>query len=100
MHVQANLPAVTASAAAASICLPEIREIRVMGVLPAPVVNPQRTTNSGLLMKCMNLLARASSGSCVQVVPRVEAAPDAAAIRIVVLILIRPRIRIVTRHLF
>ena len=70
-----------------------------MGVLLAPAVNPQRTTNSGLLMKCMNLLARASSGSLV-VVPLLKMTVDAAAIRIVVLILIRPRIRIVTRHLF
>lgn len=70
-----------------------------MGVLPAPVVNPQRTTNSGLLMKCMNLLARASSGS-LQVVPLFEITTEAAAIRICVLILVRPRIRIVTRHLF
>ena len=87
----------TASAAAAR--LPEIREIRVIGVLLAPAMDPQRTTNSGLLMKCMNLLARASSGSLV-VVPLLKMTVDAAAIRIVVLILIRPRIRIVTRHLF
>ena len=69
----------------------------MIGVLLAPAMDPQRTTNSGLLMKCMNLLARASSGSLV-VVPLLKMTVDAAAIRIVVLILIRPRIRIVTRH--
>ena len=87
------------AASAAAARLPEIREIRVMGVLLAPAVNPQRTTNSGLLMKRMNLLARASSGS-LQVVPLFKITADAATIRIVVLILIRLRIRIVTRHLF
>jgi hypothetical protein len=63
MHVQANLPAVAAGAAAAR--LPEIREIRVMGVLVAPAVNPQRTTKSRMLSKRMNLLARGSGGSLV-----------------------------------
>lgn len=88
-----------ASAAAAAIGIPEIREIRVMGVLLAPAVNPQRTTNSGLLMKRMNLLTRASSGS-LQVVPLFKITAEAATIRIRVLILIRLRIRIVARHLF
>lgn len=88
-----------ASAATAAIGIPEIRVIRVIGVLLAPAVNPQRTTNSGLLMKRMNLLARASSGS-LQVVPLFKITAEAATICIVVLILIRLRIRIVARHLF
>jgi hypothetical protein len=87
------------AASAATARLPEIRELRVMGVLLAPAVNPQRTTNSGLLMKRMNLLARASSGS-LQVVPLFKITAEAATICIVVLILIRLRIRIVARHLF
>lgn len=63
MHAQANLPAVATGAAAAR--LPEIREIRVIGVLLAPAVNPQRATKSRMLSKRMNLLARGSGGSLV-----------------------------------